>query len=136
MRGYEKPLPKPSTWSKPFWDGCKNRKLLIQQCEDCKKYIFYPKLFCPFCLSRDLSWVESTGRGTIYTFTVVYSYQPTGFADDVPYTIAVVKLSEGIRIMSNIVQCPPEEVVCDMEVEVIFDDVTQEITLPKFKPVR
>lgn len=135
MTGYKKPLPKPTPWSKPFWDGCKNKKLLIQRCKDCEKHIFYPKLFCPFCLSNNLSWIEATGKGKIYTYTVVYSYQPTEFSEDVPYIIAVINLDEGIKMMSNIVDCKPEQVKCDMDVEVVFEEVADEVTLPKFKPV-
>lgn len=135
MKEYRKPLPKPSHWSNPFWYGCKNKKLLIQKCENCKKHIFYPKLFCPFCLSTDLRWIESTGKGKIYTFTIIYSYQPTEFSEDIPYVVAVIELDEGVKMMSNIVGCPPEDVRCDMDVEVVFDDVTQEVTLPKFKPI-
>lgn len=134
MKQYNKPLPKPTPWSKPFWDGCKKGKLLVQQCKSCQKYVFYPKLFCPFCLSEDLNWVEATGKGKIYTYTVVYSYQPTEFSEDVPYIVAVIDLEEGVRMMSNIVKCRPQEVKCDMDVEVVFEKVTDEVTLPKFIP--
>lgn len=135
MKEYKKPLPKPSPWSKPFWDSCKRHELLIQKCKDCKNPIFYPKLFCPHCLSDNLEWVKASGRGKVYSYTVVHSYQPTEFAEDVPYVVAVIDLDEGVRMMSNIVNCPTEAVKCDMEVEAIFEDVTDEITLPKFKPV-
>jgi len=65
----------------------------------------------------------------------VHSYQPTGFEDDIPYVVAIIELEEGIRMMSNIVECPPEKVKCDMEVEVVFKDVTEKITLPNFRPI-
>ncbi len=134
MKEYKKPLPQPSPWSKPFWDGCKRREFLIQKCKDCERSIFYPKLFCPNCLSDNLEWVRATGRGKVYSYTVIHSYQPTEFEEDVPYVVAVIDLEEGVRMMSNIIECSPEMVKCDMEVEVVFDDVTEEITLPKFKP--
>ncbi len=133
MKEYKKPLPMPTSWSKPFWDGCKRNELLIQKCKDCQKHIFYPKLFCPHCLSPNLEWVKASGRGKIYSFTVVYSYQPTEFSENVPYIVAVIDLQEGVRMMSNIVGCTPETVKCDMEVKVVFENVTEEITLPKFK---
>jgi len=136
MKEYNKPLPTPTPWSRPFWDGCRNNKLLVQKCEECQKHIMYPKLFCPECLSEKLSWVEATGKGKIYSFSVVYSYQPTEFADDVPYVIGVIELDEGVRMMSNVVDCNPEDVQCDMDVEVVFDQVTDEFTLPKFRPIR
>jgi uncharacterized OB-fold protein len=135
MNGYKKPLPKQSPWSKPFWDGCKKHELLIQKCKDCQKYIFYPKLFCPHCLSTHLEWVKTTGRGKIYSYTIVYSYGPTEFSEDTPYIVAIIDLQEGVRMMSNIVGCAPETVECDMEVGIVFDDVNEEMTLPKFRPV-
>lgn len=135
MKGYEKPLPTPSPWSKPFWDGCKRHELLIQVCNECQKPIFYPKLFCPHCLSPDLEWVKASGKGKVYTYSIVYSYPPAAFVHDVPYVVAVIKLDEGVQMMSNVIEIKPEDVKCDMEVEVVFDDVTEEITLPKFKPI-
>ena len=79
--------------------------------------------------------MESSGKGKIYSFTVVYSYQPTEFEDDVPYVIAVIELEEGVRMMSNIVECKPDDIRCDMEVEVIFEQVTDDVTFPRFRPV-
>ena len=133
MKEYRKPLPKPTPWSTPFWDGCKNKKLLIQQCKDCKKHVFYPKLFCPFCLSQKLGWIEASGKGKIYSYTIVHSYQPTEFSKDVPYAVAIIELKEGVRMMSNLVESDLEKVRCDLDVEVVFEDVTHEFTLPKFR---
>ena len=135
MSVYNKPLPTPLPWTRPFWEGCKRHEFLIQHCKDCGANIFYPKLYCPACLSPNIEWLKSSGRGKIYTFTVVYGYAPTEFADDLPYVVAVIRLAEGVQLMSNIVGCAPEQVKCDMEVEVVFDDVTEDFTLPKFKPV-
>ena len=134
MKEYNKPLPSSSPWSRPFWEGCKRHELLIQHCKDCGDNIFYPKLYCPNCLSPDIEWIKTSGRGKVYTFTIVRNYSPTEFAQDVPYVVAVVRLTEGVQLMSNIVDCPPEQVKCDMEVEVVFEDVTEEVALPKFKP--
>jgi uncharacterized OB-fold protein len=135
MKEYTKPLPEPTSFSKPFWDGTKRHELLIQKCKDCQEFVFYPKVVCPFCLSDKLEWVKASGRGRVYTYMVVYSYQPRVFAEDVPYVVAVIDLEEGVRLMSNIVECDPERVHCDMDVTVVFDDVTDEFTLPKFKPL-
>jgi hypothetical protein len=85
-------------------------------------------------MSGDLEWVRSAGRGTVYTFSVVH----TRFFDqpwELPYVVAVVQLEEGVRLLSNIIQCRPEEVVVGMPVEVTFEDVTEEISLPKFRPL-
>ncbi len=135
MKEYKKPLPTPLPWSRPFWEGCKRHELLIQRCKDCGTNIFYPKLYCSNCLSPNLEWIKTSGRGKVYTFTVVENYAPTDFAQDVPYVVAVIKLEESVQLMSNIVDCKPEQVKCDMEVEVVFEDVTDEVTLPKFRPI-
>jgi len=136
MMEYNKPLPHPIPWSKPFWEGCRNHELLIQKCEECLKFIMYPKLFCPHCLSSKLQWVKSSGKGRIYTYSVVYSYAPTQFSSDVPYVVAVIELEEGVRMMSNVVECRPEEIQCDKTVEVIFHKVNEDVTLPKFKLIQ
>jgi uncharacterized OB-fold protein len=136
MKEYRKPLPKPTPWSTPFWSGCKNKKLLIQQCKDCKKHVFYPKLFCPFCLCQELDWIEASGRGKIYSYTIVHSYQPTEFSQDVPYAVAIIELEEGVRMMSNLVESDLQKVRCDLDVEVVFEDVTDEFTLPKFRLIK
>jgi len=135
MKKYSKPLPQITPYSKPFWDGAKRHEFLIQKCKDCDKFVFYPKLVCPFCLSENLEWIKASGRGKVYSYMVVYSYQPRPFAEDVPYVVAIIELDEGVKMMSNVVECDPETVRCDMDVEVIFDDVTPDMTLTKFKPV-
>lgn len=135
MKEYKKPLPQPTPWSKPFWEGCKRHELLIQKCQDCQKVVFYPKMFCPHCLSSNIEWIKASGKGKVYSYMVVYSYQPTEFEGDLPYVVAVIELEEGVRMMSNVIGCPPDKVKCDMGVEVVFDNVTEEFTLPKFKPV-
>lgn len=135
MKEYKKPLPIPTPWSQPFWDGCKRHELIIQRCKECQRFTFYPKILCPQCLSPNLEWVKSSGRGKVYSYTIVYSYGPTEFSEDTPYIVAIIDLQEGVRMMSNIVDCPPESVKCDMEVEVVFDDVTENVTLPKFRKI-
>lgn len=136
VKSYRKPLPTPTPWSTPFWEGCRNGELLIQKCQDCQSFIFYPKMYCPDCLSSNLEWVRSSGRGKVYSYMTVYAFQPTEFADDVPYVVAIVELEEGVRMMSNVVGCPTDRVTCDMPVEVVFEKATDGFTLPKFRPVR
>ena len=133
---YRKPLPTMTPWSTPFWEGCRRGELLVQKCQDCKAFIFYPKMYCPDCLSSNLEWVRAGGKGKVYSHMTVFAFQPTEFADDVPYVVAIIDLEEGVRMMSNIVGCSPQDVHCDMEVQVVFDKVTDAITLAKFKPVR
>jgi hypothetical protein len=136
MKEYKKPLPVPQPWSKKFWEGAKQHKFLIQYCKDCGKKIFYPRKFCPECWSGNLDWSESKGRGKVNTFTIAMSNVEERFAEDIPYVLALVYLDEGIRMMTNIVDCKPEEVKIGMEVEVVFKDATEEFSLPAFRPVR
>lgn len=136
MCEYKKPLPLVTPLSRVFYDGCKENKLLYQHCKNCDEVIFFPKEFCPNCMSHNLEWLESKGKGKIYSFTVVYAGAPMEFVDDQPYALAVIEMDEGYRLMSNIVECDFNELRCDMPVEVVFDPVTSEITLPKFRPVK
>ena len=134
MSDYQKPLPLITPVSKVFYDGCKEHKLLFQQCADCGEVVFFPKILCTGCMSRNLEWKESQGRGKIHTFTVTYDYAPPEFMADVPYALAIIELDEGFTMMSNIVECDFDKLACNMPVEVVFDPVTPEITLPKFRP--
>ena len=135
MTEYNKPLPQPTEESLDFWEGCKRHELLIQRCKDCGAYIHYPRAMCPKCNSFDLEYTKVSGKGEIYTWAVAHRAFHLGFANDVPYATIVVELDEGVRLMSNIVDCKPEDLYIGMPVEVVFDDVTEEVTLPKFRPV-
>ena len=136
MSEYKKPLPIITPASKPFWDAAKQHKFLIQRCKDCGQNVFYPKKICPHCLSSNLEWFESSGRGKLYSYSVCLSNVAPGFQDDVPYVVGVVDLEEGVRTLTNVVDCNPEDLKCDMEVEVVFRDVTEDVSLPMFRPVK
>jgi hypothetical protein len=130
-----KPVPIVNPWARPFWDGTRAGKLLVQHCQDCDKHVFYPRIACPHCGSDRLEWVEASGKGTVYSYTIVYNNAPSAFIPDVPYVVAVISLAEGVRMLSNIVQCDLGELRCDMPVEVTFERLNDEFTLPKFRPV-
>lgn len=132
--GYRAPLPQPTPETRRFFDGLRERRLLIQRCGDCGKAYYYARPFCPECLSGDVAWEEASGKGTLYSFVINYR-SPPGF--DAPYIIAVVELAEGPRMMTNLVgvEPDPELVRCDMAVEIVFEDVSEEVTLPKFRLV-
>lgn len=130
-----KPQPVVNTWAKPFWDGCAENKLLIQRCSACHQTVFYPRIACPHCSSDRLVWEEASGRGTIYSYTVVENNAPSAFAQDVPYVVAVIRLQEGVQMLSNIVDCDFQELECELPVEVVFEKLDDEFTLPKFRPV-
>lgn len=135
MAEYKKPLPT-TTWeeAKEYWEGCRNHRLRIQKCKDCGSYRWYPRLMCHRCNSMDVEWVKVSGKGTVYSWTVVE--HPTGaiWVDEVPYIVVIVELDEGVRMVSNMVDCRPDELRVGMPVEVVFDDVTEQVTLPKFRP--
>ena len=133
-RKYAKPLPRIDEESKGFWEGCQRHQLYVQRCRSCASYRYYPRALCPSCLSDDTEWVLSSGRGTVYTYTVTYQNQAPGFRDQLPYVLAYVELDEGVRMLTNIVDCRPEDVRIGLPVQVTFEDVTPEATLPKFKP--
>lgn len=130
-----KPLPQPSATSRPFWDGCRTHTLMLQRCLHCGTFRFPPRRLCPECLSAEGEWRRGSGRGRIYSFVVYHRLYHPAFAADLPYNVAVVELTEGPKLVSTIVGCANADLRCDMPVEVIFEDVTPEVTLPKFRPV-
>ena len=132
---YNKPLPQPNGDTKPFWDGCKQHQLRFQRCKDCKHVRWPPSIVCPMCYSYDTEWVVASGKGKVYTFAVYRQAYHEAFRDDIPYITAIVELQEGPHLLTNIVGCNPEQVECDMPVEVVWENITEEFSLPKFKPV-
>lgn len=130
-----KPQPVVQPWARPFWDATRREELVLQRCGDCGRFIHYPRVACPFCSSENLGWEQASGRGTIYSFTVVENNAPSAFAADVPYVVAIIRLEEGVQMLSNIIQSPPGALECDMPVEVVFEPLDDEFTLPKFRPV-
>jgi uncharacterized OB-fold protein len=132
MSDYVKPLPKPTASSRPYWDAAKRHELMLQRCGACNAFIYYPRDRCPQCLSDQLKWQPVSGRGKVYSYTVVRRASTRSFSDK-PYVLAIVELDEGVRMTTN-VEAPPESVKVGMPVSVWFDDVTPERTLVKFKP--
>ena len=132
---YNKPLPHPSEESQPFWDGCKRRELLVQKCRSCQTLVHYPRSVCPVDAGTEFDWAPLSGRGEVHSYTVCHRAFHPGFAEDVPYVAAIIELAEGVRMMSNVIDVDPSKVHIGMQVEVVFEDVTEEITLPKFRPV-
>ena len=132
---YTKPLPEPTEVSRPFWDAAREHRLVIQRSTKTGQHVFYPRAVSPFGPDDELEWVEASGRGTVYSYTV--ARRPTGpqWAADVPYVIAIVELEEGVHLTANIVDCDPDSVRVGLPVEVTFHDVTPEVTLPQFRPV-
>ena len=135
MSEYKKPLPQIEPYTQAFWDGTKQNKLLIQNCNECNARIFFPRKQCPECWATDLGWTEASGRANIYAFSVTYEGVEAVFREDLPIVLAWVDLPEGIRMQTNIIDCDPDAIEIGQEVEVVFKAVTDEITLPYFRPV-
>ncbi|MBS3758459.1 MAG: Zn-ribbon domain-containing OB-fold protein [Desulfobacterales bacterium] len=134
--GYAKPLPQVNADTRPFWQGCRQHLLKIQKCKNCGLLRWPPAFICPACLSSEVEWVVAKGRGRVYSFAVYHSaYQP-GFQDELPYVVALVDLDEGPRMITNIVGCDPGGVYCEMAVEIVWDDVSEAFSIPKFRPLQ
>jgi uncharacterized OB-fold protein len=134
VEDYRKPIPVPSLESKPYWDGLRARRLLIPRCDDCGHSWFPPSRLCPNCNSGRFAWQQVGGRGKVFSFVVFHRVYHPGFTGEVPYVVALIELDEGPRLLSNIVGIPPQNVVCEMPVRFVFEDVAENVTLPKFVP--
>jgi uncharacterized protein len=130
-----KPLPVVTELNRPFWEGCKQGKLLLQYCDQCQQYQFYPRLYCMRCGSTVVRWVEASGRGVIYSYTIIHQNKSPEFVQDTPYNVAVVQLEEGPRVMSNIVETYPDALRINLPVTVVFDAVSDHIHLPRFRAI-
>ena len=135
MAEYKKPLPLPNSDTKEFWDGAKRHELLLQKCSHCGNYRYPPSPICPSCFSQDFKWEKASGKGEIYTYTVVRVPLSLEWEPYVPYVLATIKLDEGVRMVATVVDCKPEDVKIGMQVKVVFNDATERFTIPEFKPV-
>ena len=133
---YNKPLPRlvNEAVSRPFWDAAKRHELVMPRCLNCSNMFFYPREQCPNCYSDNTEWVPVSGKGRVYSYTVVYQPANRAFQEEAPYIFAIVQLNEGPRIPTNLLECEIDGVELEMPVEVVFDDVTDDVTLVKFKP--
>lgn len=129
----QRPLPKPTADTQPYWDAAKEGRLTIQRCTACGEPQFYPRGFCVSCLSDDLEWIEASGHGSIYTFTVCHIPGHPSMADQVPYAIAMITLDEGVRMLAQIVKSDLEQVAVGAHVDVVFEPISPDFTLPQFK---
>ena len=134
MTEYNKPLPEITLLNEPFWEGTKQHKLLLQKCDDCSAFRFTPKEVCPNCTSVSATWTEVSGSGTIYSYSTVHRGPSAGFQEDAPYSVVMVQLAEGPRIISHVIDCSPDDVTIGMAVSVVFEDINPDITLYKFRP--
>jgi hypothetical protein len=127
-------LPTIEEESKPFWDAARDHRFLIAHCHACGQVHHYPRPFCPFCWSEDVSWIDASGRATLYTHSTVYVNDLPPFKDQIPYIAAVVDLEEGPRVMTTIVDCSADELSIGMALQVSYKTITDEVTIPVFRP--
>lgn len=132
---YNKPVPAIDPDSQPYWDGAKEGRLMIQRCKATGQTFLYSRQLVPGVVDSEVEWIEASGRGTIYSYTVARRPAGQPFADDVPYVIVSVELEEGARVMSNLVTADPDSVAIGQAVEVVFDAVSGDLTIPKFRPL-
>ena len=131
---YLKPLPRPAPESEPFWAAARDHKLVLQKCGTCGKFWFPPSRHCAHCLAAEHAWEEVSGTGRVFSFVTYQRLYHKGWEGELPYVVAVIALDEGPRILSTLTGIAAEDVECDMAVKVVFDDVTEDATLPKFAP--
>ncbi len=136
MAQTSKPIPTVSAELAPFFEAAKAGQLVLQKCDSCGMLRFPPRELCSHCLAAGASWVPVTGRGEIFSYNIIHQVYHPGFAADVPYPVVVVQLEEGARMVSNLVDVQTRDVRCGMPVEVVFEKLNDEITLPKFRPRR
>lgn len=132
---YQQPLPALEGLSKEFYAWCRQGELRFQSCSQCGCLRHVPREICPHCSSMKSEWVRSQGRGAIYTWTEVVRPLHPAFTDIAPYAPVVVEMTEGVRMLSCVLDCPPAELRIGMPVEVEFVQVTDEVTLPFFHRV-
>jgi uncharacterized OB-fold protein len=135
---YRKPLPKISPANRPFFDAARNGELRLPRCRACSHVFYPPEVFCPRCLSTELDWLALSGKGTVWSFIVMYQRYFPAFADEIPYNVAFVRLDDApdVWMCTNLVDVKHEAIACDMPVEAVFDPVTPDVTLVKFRPSR
>jgi uncharacterized OB-fold protein len=138
MKPYDKPLPTADRETQPFWDACHAHELRAQRCTGCGQFRWPPSPLCPHCRSWEFDWAALPGTGWVASYVVVHYSAAPAFAAELPYVVATIALdgTDGVvRLTSNVVGCPPDAVRVGMRVGVVFDDVTSDVTLPKFQPL-
>ena len=131
---YQKPLPAISSLNKPYWDGLRNRELKFQKCDGCGKIWAPPAPLCPICWSRKFTWTRLSGRGRVSSWVVFHQPYFRSFEADIPYNVAEVELDEGPRLLTNLVDVSNDAICLNLPVEVVFDAVTDHVTLARFRP--
>lgn len=130
---YPHPLPRLRGFAAGFYAYCRKHELRFQRCANCGRWRHVPRDMCAACGSFDWEWVRSSGKGSLFSWTTTMQPMMPQFADMVPYSPVVVELEEGVRMLSWLVDVDADDFTLGLPVEVVFDDVTPDVTLPKFR---
>ena len=130
----EKPTPAIDAESEPYWAGAREGRLMIQRCGRTGRCFLYSRRLAPGADEADIGWIEAGGTGSVYSFTVCHAPAGPAFREETPYVVACIALDEGARIVSNLVTDDPNAVHIGQRVEVFFDKVSEDLTIPKFRP--
>lgn len=125
------PLPEPTELSRPFWEAANESRLILQRCDVCAHYRWTPQILCTHCQAEPFTWTEISGRGRLYSFTIVHRAPTAGF--EVPFVLAVVELEEGPLMLTQIVESPREALAVDAPVEIAFTRANDDINLYTFR---
>ena len=128
-----KPLPAISPDMREFFDGARIGRLMIQKCDSCGTLRFPAHDLCSKCNSTDSRWVPVSGRGEVFSFNIMHQLYHPGFANEVPYAVVMVELEEGCKFVSNLLGIKPHDIKCGMPVEVTFEKLSDEVSMPKFR---
>ena len=131
---YLRPLPRPNNEDKGFWEATKRHEPVCQRCKGCGTWLWHPLVQCPQCQSFDLGYDRISGRGKLFSYSIVMYNPSPAWSDAVPYVVATVEMEEGIRMKFHLVNCDLDAVKVGLPVKMIFADVTPEWTLPQFEP--
>lgn len=130
---YSKPLPQIDERNRPHWEGNAAGELRVQRCDDCSALRFPASRWCPHCLGERTSWQTTSGKGQVWSWCVFHRAYFKGFAEDIPYAVALIELDEGVKIYSNLVGLPREAIRVGMRVRAVYEKVNDEVTLVKFE---
>jgi uncharacterized OB-fold protein len=131
----ERPIPLPDDATAPFWEACRRRELVMQRCAGCGALRFPPRPMCPRCQSLECDWAKASGRGTIYSFVIIHPPVLPAFAARTPFPVVLVALDDGpaLRMIGNLVEDPGARLQIGARVEVAFEDVAADVTLPQWR---
>lgn len=128
------PVPTPDQASAPFFEGAAQGRLMLMRCRSCGTHRYPSRDRCDVCWSTDTEWVQASGRATLHSWVLFHQVYHPGFAERVPYNVAVVELAEGPRITTNVTGCASEDLRAGMALDVWFEKVADDVALPKFRP--